>query len=211
MSTARPRPRPHAQPHPRRRLPAAERREVIERAALDVFTERGYHGASMDEIARRSGVTVPVVYDHFASKVELHKRLLERTRDELVAMWAAAFAGDAPLRERFPPAIEAWAVYVESHPYAPRMFFHETTGVPEVQVLHRAVQEGARQVFAVMVGHEAGPEYSHDDLVMAAEVMRSGLTGLAVWWQDHPDVPRERVVAAALNVVWAGLERLSAG
>ena len=44
-------------------------------------------GASIDEIARRSGVSPPVVYDHFASKQDLYMRLLERTRDELLEMW----------------------------------------------------------------------------------------------------------------------------
>ena len=72
---------------PRRRLSAAARREVIERAATEVFAEHGYAGASIDEIARRSGVTPPVVYDHFASKLDLFTRLLERTRDELLEMW----------------------------------------------------------------------------------------------------------------------------
>ena len=42
---------------------------------------------------------------------------------------------------------------------------------------------------------------------MSAEVLRAGLAGLAIWWQDHPDVPRERIVATAVNAVWIGLER----
>jgi AcrR family transcriptional regulator len=188
----------------RRRLTAPARREVIEQAALAVFSERGYHGASMDEIARRSGVTPPVVYDHFASKVALHKRLLERTRDELVAMWAQHFPGDAPLEQRVPRAIEAWARYVEAHPYAPRMFFTETTGLPEVQAIHREVQAQARAVFGAMLGEERVARLAGADpesLEMAAEVMRSGLTGLAIWWSEHPAVPRERIVETALAVV----------
>jgi len=40
------------------------------------------------------------------------------------------------------------------------------------------------------------------DYEMAAEVIRAGLTGLAVWWADHPDVPKERIVATALRVLW---------
>jgi AcrR family transcriptional regulator len=55
----------------RKRMPAAERREVIVSTATEVFSERGYDGASIDEIARRSGVSAPVVYDHFASKQDL--------------------------------------------------------------------------------------------------------------------------------------------
>ena len=72
----------------RKRLTRAQRREVIERAATQVFAEHGYERAGIDEIARRSGVTPPVVYDHFASKQDLYRRLLERQRDDLVTFWA---------------------------------------------------------------------------------------------------------------------------
>jgi AcrR family transcriptional regulator len=189
---------------PRKRLTAPARREVIERAALEVFSERGYHGAAMDEIARRSGVTAPVVYDHFASKLDLHRRLLERTRDELVAMWREQFAGAAPVAERVPRAVDAWARYVEEHPYAPRMFFSETTGIPEIQAIHRDVQAQARAVFGAMLGAaevEGLAGADPESLEMAAEVMRAGLTGLAIWWSEHPHVPRERIVATALDVM----------
>ena len=107
----------------RRRLTAAERRDVIERAATEVFAERGYQGASIDEIARRSGVSPPVVYDHFSSKLDLHRRLLERTRDELLEMWRSELSPDQPAEVRIPRALDAWARYVESHPYAARMYF----------------------------------------------------------------------------------------
>jgi AcrR family transcriptional regulator len=203
-------------PSPRRRMSAAERREVIERAALQVFTERGYHGASIDEIARRSGITPPVVYDHFDSKLALHRRLLERTRDELLAMWRSELAGEAPAQERIPRALDAWARYVQEHPYAPRMFFTETTGDPEIAAVHRAVQAESRAALGAILAAEPQAEAvagSADPLAleMAAEVIRAGLTGLAIWWLDHPEVPRERIVATAVNAVWIGFERAGRG
>ena len=48
-------------------------------------------------------------------------------------------------------------------------------------------------------------------LEMAAEVIRAGLTGLAIWWSEHPEVPREQVVATAVNVLWIGFERVRRG
>jgi AcrR family transcriptional regulator len=199
----------------RRRLPAAERREIIERHATEVFAERGYHGAGMEEIARRSGVTPPVVYDHFDSKLDLHRRLLERTRDELLAMWSEHLAGDEPAEVRIPRAIDAWARYVEGHPYAARMFFQETTGDPEARALHQRVQAQARVALGVLLGAEPGAANiagaDPEALEMAAEVMRAGLTGLAIWWIDHPDVPRERIVETAVNAIWIGFERVRSG
>lgn len=46
---------------------------------------------------------------------------------------------------------------------------------------------------------------------MAAEVMRAGLAGLAIWGSDHADVPREQIVGTALNVLWIGLDRVRQG
>jgi AcrR family transcriptional regulator len=197
-------------------MTAEARREVIQRAAADVFAERGYHGASIDEICRRSGVTPPVVYDHFASKLELHKSLLERTREELLQVWRVHLAGDEPAEVRIPRALDAWAAYVKEHPYVPRMFFAETTGDPEIEAIHRQVQAQAITALGVIVGREAGAGDvpSEADRVaheMAAEVMRAGLAGLAIWWSDHPEVPREQIVATAVNVIWIGLERMSRG
>lgn len=201
---------------PRKRLSANERREVIEREASGVFAERGYHGASIEEIARRSGVSPPIVYDHFDSKLDLHRRLLERTRQELLEMWREHLAGDAPAAVRIPAAFGAWADYVQSHPYAPRMFFTESTGLPEIQAFHAEIQAQANAALVAILRAEPGSENfasSADPVAieMACEVIRSGLTGLAIWWHRHPDVPRERIVATAINVIWVGFERVSAG
>jgi AcrR family transcriptional regulator len=199
-----------------KRLPAAERRELIEQAALAVFAERGFHGAAIDEIARRAGVTPPVIYDHFDSKLALHRRLLERTRDELLAMWTEELAGDLPADQRVPRALDAWARYVQEHPYAPRMFFVETTGDPDIAAVHREIQAQARASLGLILSREPGAERlagssDPEALEMAAEVIRSGLTGLAIWWSEHPDVPRERIVATAINAVWLGFERVQRG
>jgi AcrR family transcriptional regulator len=184
-------------------MTAEARREVIEQAATEVFAERGYVGASVDEIARRSGVSAPVVYDHFASKAELHRRLLERHRDELVALWREHLLTDESAEARVPRAIEAWARYVESHPYAWKMLFRDTSGDPEAAAVHRSVLDGSRAMLAPLVPGIPGE--------MAAELVRSALTGLALWWQDHPQVPRSEIVATAMNVLWLGFERLGAG
>lgn len=196
----------------RTRMAAGARREVIERAATEVFAERGYHGASIDEIARRSGVTPPVVYDHFASKRELHARLLERTRDELLAMWREQLGGEAPAEQRIPRALDAWARYVEEHRFAARMFFQAGSGEAEVRATHRAVQAQARTALAAILADEPGAEHiagaDAESLEMAAEIVRAGLAGLAIWWDEHPHVPRERIVAAAVNALWTGFERV---
>src|SRR5437660_9268035 len=64
------------------RLPRTARRAQLLAAAQDVFVANGYHAAAMDEIAERSGVSKPVLYQHFPGKLELYLALLETHVDE---------------------------------------------------------------------------------------------------------------------------------
>ncbi len=45
---------------------------------------QGYHGAAMDDIADRAGVSKPVLYQHFPGKLELYLGLLDTQIDDLI-------------------------------------------------------------------------------------------------------------------------------
>jgi AcrR family transcriptional regulator len=60
------------------RMPPAQRREQLIDAALAVILELGYSGVSIEAIARKAGVTRPVVYDHFPNLGRLLHALVER-------------------------------------------------------------------------------------------------------------------------------------
>lgn len=201
---------------PRRRLTAEARREVIEQAATEVFAKRGYHDASIDEIARRSGVSMPVIYDHFASKRELHRRLLRRHFAELRTIWREHLAGDDTGEEPISRAVDAWFRYVETHPYAWRMLFRETTGDPELEAIHREVAAQSRAAMLPLFAQQPGVVQAAgssqpEALELAWEAVRAALQALALWWYEHRQVPRERIVRAAMNTLWIGFDRLQHG
>ena len=75
---------------PHGRVPADLRRRHVMALAEELFVERGYRQASMDELARRAGVSKPVVYDLVGSKDRLFAALMEQWADELAARVQAA-------------------------------------------------------------------------------------------------------------------------
>jgi AcrR family transcriptional regulator len=176
---------------------------VIEEAASGVFAERGYHGASIGEIARRSGVSPPVVYDHFESKQDLYKRLLERHQRELLELWRVQLAGDDPPEQRIRRALEAWFDYIDAHP-AWLMVFRDAP--PELAEFHREIRARGLASLSPLTERESlaepGPEVS-----IATELFRSAVAGVAIWWQDHRDIPRDQVVGVIMNLLWLGFER----
>ena len=66
------------------RIPAGERRESILAAASLVFGQRGYFGATTDQIARAAGISQPYVVRMFGSKENLFLEVLDRAVDKLV-------------------------------------------------------------------------------------------------------------------------------
>lgn len=199
----------------RKRMSAEARRDLIEGAATELFAERGYHAASMDEIARRSGVSVPVVYDYFASKEELHRHLLERHFAELRSIWREHLLGDDPPEQRIFRTIDAWFEYVQTHPYAWRMLFRDTTGEPGVEAIRREVAEQSKELLLPLLATQRGAENiagaEAESQEMAWEAIRAVLQGLALWWYDHQKIPRSQVVSTAMNVLWIGFERVRKG
>lgn len=199
----------------RKRMSAAARREVIAGSAAVLFAERGYRGASIEEIARGSGVTPPVVYEHFESKRDLYRHLLERHFAELREVWREHFVGDGPLERRVAESFDAWFAYVEVHPFAGRVLFRYSTD-PEIEEVHAEVAARSREAILPLFAAEPGAEnvagsVTDEGIEMVWVVLRGVLQGLAVWWSEHPEVPRERVVATAMNALWVGFERAQAG
>jgi AcrR family transcriptional regulator len=186
---------------PRRRLPPAERRALIEEAAARLFAERGYAGTRLDDVAAAAHVTKPMLYRHFDSKKALYLALLERHRDQLTDHLAAP-PGDAPLAVRLQAIYEAWFAGFEERPHTWKMLFLDATGDAEIQAYRRSVQASARAVIAAFLADQAGlPGRLVEPM---AELVRSGMAGLAWWWLDHPDVPRA-VVVETMTRASAGL------
>ncbi|MDE0855356.1 MAG: TetR/AcrR family transcriptional regulator [Nevskia sp.] len=200
-------------PAPRKRLGAAERRELIEHAATEVFAKRGYQDTTMEEIARCSGVSVPVLYDHFESKQALHGRLLERHFAGLRAAWGPELLGKGDADQRIARTIDALFAFVQAQPYACRLLFRESSGDSEAAAIHRRAAAQSWDLVLQTLSGQIGAENlaSAHGLVMVGEILRTGLQGLALWWSENPRVPRTEVVDAAMNVLWTGLERMRNG
>lgn len=77
------------------RLPAAERRLAIVKAAIDVFTTGSYRGTTTAEIARAAGVSEPILYRHFSSKRDIYLAALDHVWSQMRERWEQALS-DSP-------------------------------------------------------------------------------------------------------------------
>jgi len=89
-------------------------RRVLD-AAVSVFAERGFHDASMDEIADHAGVSKPVLYTHFESKDGLYAATLRRAGQLLTERVRASAAPDLSAEQRMWAGIVAFVDVVSEH------------------------------------------------------------------------------------------------
>ena len=202
----------------RARLTKDERRLRILEAAGRVFADRGYEPASLDEIAEAAGITKPVIYDHFPSKRELHMALLEGQMGEMLEFLSERILAEATTERRLAAAFEGFFEFVETHPYAWRLIFRDpTAGESEIEQLHQRIQGEATGALATMVAADDPVPHPDDPFEMqqlsqvVAQVIKTGCNGLAAWWYEHREVPREALVTMMMNITWVGLERMQVG
>lgn len=87
-------------------------RQIVVDAAVAHFTERGYHGTSMRDIAAAAGVTVASIYHHFASKQEILQHVMTGTLAATLASTRAAVdAAENDPRSRLVALVGAWVFF----------------------------------------------------------------------------------------------------
>jgi AcrR family transcriptional regulator len=202
---------------PKRRLTAEERRTAILDSALAVFSEHGYHSASIDDIAGEAGVSKALIYEHFASKQELHADLIARNARELTQRVAGALSGVQveSTSERLATGLEAFFAFVEERRDAWRMLFRDAADPESSAVLDRMVEQVTAEV-TVLISQDPGARElarmgDERSLRLLAEILVGGAQSMANWWTEHPETSRARLVEIAMDFAWLGLERLSRG
>jgi AcrR family transcriptional regulator len=197
-------------------MPAADRRQAILDAALGVFAKAGYHEASLEAVAARAGISKALIYEHFVSKQELHQALLDTYGAELVGRITTTIATTDPGEPRLRAGVEAFLAYVEELPDAWRVVFRHLEDPGVAEWLERMRTQVAGTI-SELISRDAPltPGGAPPDIdrvaPMLAQQMIGAVLSLGTWWDEHPDVTADEMLAAIMNFAWLGLDRLSAG
>ncbi|MCK9248692.1 MAG: TetR/AcrR family transcriptional regulator [Solirubrobacteraceae bacterium] len=197
-------------PTPRGRVPPAERDEQVLGLARELFVERGYVQASMDEIARRAGVSKPMIYELVGSKEALYDRCVERAGEELaLVITEAVQSTDDPLSRIRAGAIAflnhvaerggGWDLLLTSGP---------EPGDEPIWRIRRQQAELLTRLTAETVA-DLGVELEPWRIEAMAHAVNSAFEGLAFWWRQARDVSAEELVDWMATLVVPGLVALA--
>ncbi len=116
---------PAAPEKPLHRQSADEKRRMIYSAALKIFSEEGYHQATMEKIAAFSGVAKGTVYTYFKSKEDLLDQLLEEYYQEIVGRISAICSKETDILQQIRELIVFWVHFIEDNPLVYRLIQSE--------------------------------------------------------------------------------------
>lgn len=103
----------------------AHRREELIRTAAALFSERGYHGTSMADLADGMGILRGSLYSHINSKEQLLFDIVDQGADRFITRMEDVVACDDPPEEKIRLAIEAHVNTVVEHLEASTVFLNE--------------------------------------------------------------------------------------
>jgi len=195
---------PDARPRSNR-LPRHERRRQLLDAALEVFVERGYHAAAMDEIAERAGVSKPVLYQHFPGKLELYLALLDESVDGVVETVREALESTTENKQRVGATFEAYFEFVGGRGQAYRLVFEsDLSNEPAVRArLDRAQMECAEMVSQV-IREDAGISDEEAHLLSIAMVGMAQVSA-RYWLSSHGHISRQAAEQMVARLAWRGI------
>ena len=186
------------------RVPREVRERQIVELAEQLFSERGYQGASMDELARRAGVTKPVVYELFGNKDGLFRSCLERSAERLATEVAEAVRAESEAEARVRAGGLAFLRFAKDNRVAWELMM-------EGRFSDAANEARRRQAALVheLLLEKAPADVDPRELELAAHAVNSAYEGVAHWMWEHPDVPLERLADWTAQLLLPGLRRFT--
>ncbi|CAL9620383.1 HTH-type transcriptional regulator BetI [Actinosynnema sp. ALI-1.44] len=189
----------------RKRMPKAQRKAQMLDIAEQVFAERGYLAASMDEIAERVGVSKPMLYEYFGSKEGLLIGCIHRARTELLDRTQQAISGATTPEEILRLGLLAFFEFIGEHKQAWALLRQEAAvTVPSAVEEIEGIRRQQTDLIAAVIG-----SFDTDIDVVEAEAFAEIVVGsterLALWCERRPEVGPALATTYVMEVVWRGV------
>jgi len=185
------------------------RRKQIMVSGLEVFTEKGFHLASMDDIAERAGVSKPILYQHFSSKQDFYLGVLDERVEFLVQHITESIESAAGNRNRLEAAIACYFKLVDDADRGFRLIFEsDFTMNHEVRARVEDVVAQVSRVVGAEVANQTGKSIGE------ANILAGGLCGMAQaaawrWLRLGRPIAMEEAISQTLDLAWNGLSAVN--
>jgi len=191
----------------RSRMTSVERREQLIEIARALFAERGFEGASIEEIASRAGVSKPIVYEHFGGKQGLYAVVVDREVQQLMQRMRTALTGGRP-RELVEQAALSLLDYIEESSDGFRILVRDSPVGSESGSFVSIIGDIASRVEYIMAAEFAARGFDPKHAPMYSQMLVGMVGTTGQWWLDARQPGKQEVAAHLVNLAWHGLSGL---
>lgn len=173
--------------------------EALQRAAAELFAERGYDRAATAQIAERAGVSEMTLFRHFATKEAL---VVSDPFDPLMAEAVRERPIDEPVMRALAEGIRrAW---VEMDPEGVSVLRERLRIIAQTPTLRGAIERGSADTVTALMGVLVDRGVNEAQARVAATAVIAGLGAALVEWARSEQTPLDVALGAALDVLGGG-------
>lgn len=185
--------------------------ESLVAVAAGVFTERGYDGTSMADLAGAARITRSAFYHHVAGKEELLRRCLDRGLDGLFAVLEAAEADGGPAVAVLERVLRgSIGVLVEELPYVTLLLRVRGNTETECAALARRREFDRRVAGLVAAAARAGDLPEGIDPELCARLLFGMINSVTEWYSPAGELDADALADAVVALARYGLRRTPA-
>jgi AcrR family transcriptional regulator len=170
------------------RLQVDERRRQLLDAGAELFAEHSFEEISMREIAKAAGVSKPLLYHYFPSKIDLFKAAVAEKAEELQRLIAPS--GEGSSVEQLAESLDAYLGWIEENAQTWSKLMQSAATLPEA----RELAEGFRQQTMDLILAELTNQRKTRPALRTAIMGWLGYMDAAILdWTQNKDLPREKL------------------
>ncbi len=189
------------------RMPRSARRRQLLDAASEIFVERGYHSAGMDEIAVYAGVSKPVLYQHFPSKLDLYIAVVDSHAEKLVSDVNNALLTTKDNRQRVRAAVEAFFDFIDEDNSGYRLIFSSDALDPAVIRRVEGATEACVDAVYGLVMQDSGLD-PYRSRMLAAGLVGASQVNARYWLEAKRPIDKQNAVDTTVALLWGGLSHV---
>ncbi len=187
-----------------------ERREQLLDIGRALFAERGFEGASVEEIASRAKVSKPVVYEHFGGKEGLYAVVVDREMSRLLDSITTTLGTEAHPRKVLERAALALLDYIEHSTDGFRILVRVSPVAQSTGSFASLISDAASQVEHILASEFKARGFDPKMAPMYSQMLVGMVALTGQWWLDERKPRKADVAAHLVNLAWNGLAHLEA-
>ena len=177
---------------PKKRMPRVEREERMLDAANEIFARDQFRGASIDEIADRSGITKPLIYRYFGSKEGLYEACVQRQSERAFERIEGA-TREVEGVERIAVFVREYVAYLAEHRDTWWLLYADASSAATERMRRR--NAGVVERLLADTFTEMGRDVPSTSVQLLSRMLAGAGEEMGRWWDSRPDVSQEQATA----------------